>query len=202
MEPRPGIYRHFKGGKYLVFGVSTGTEDGKKVVVYTALYEPHCGKIDHRPLENFTENVDDAKHNYKGPRFRALESFEKLISDLNIILPEICSRETSSDPNGYTDTNPLWGHGAVVALLVQDVFGGDLLRASLEGTPFAKMRSHYWNRLPGGMVLDFTASQFGEVYPISFSQAEVRSRDYVLSNQETKTRYELLKKFYDQTQTP
>ncbi|GEM_PF-3080298 len=65
----PGIYRHFKGGKYRVFLVSTGTEDGQKVVVYMPLYGAHVGNIAHRTLENFTEEVDRPELNYKGPRF-------------------------------------------------------------------------------------------------------------------------------------
>ncbi|TSC83243.1 MAG: hypothetical protein G01um101419_73 [Parcubacteria group bacterium Gr01-1014_19] len=65
----PGIYRHFKGGKYLVLFVSTGVEDGEKIVIYTSLYEPHCGKISHRTLKNFLEEVDRPELNYKGPRF-------------------------------------------------------------------------------------------------------------------------------------
>lgn len=193
MEPiKPGIYRHFKGGKYLVLYVSTGTEDGKKIVVYTALYEPRCGEISHRPLENFLEEVDRPELNYKGPRFRSMEEFEKLIADLKLTLPKICSRTTSADPKGYDKENPLWGHCAAVALLIQDLFGGELLRGSLEGTPFAAMRSHYWNRLPEGTELDFTALQFGENYPKNM-QAETRPRAYLMTNAQTQARYELLK---------
>ena len=71
---RPGVYQHFKGGKYLVLFVSTGTEDGKKIVVYTPLYGEHAGKIAHRTLENFTERVSRPEFNYEGPRFRAVEA--------------------------------------------------------------------------------------------------------------------------------
>jgi len=67
------------------------------------------------------------------------------------VLIRICDKETSADPENWSPDNPLWGHCAVASLLAQDVFGGDLVRASLEGTPFATMRSHYWNRFPGSL---------------------------------------------------
>src|SRR3989344_4637066 len=72
-----------------------------------------------------------------------------------------CSLETSSDPNNWTPENPLYGHCAVVALLVQEEFGGKLLRASLENVGgYEQMRSHYWNLLPIGAEVDLTAGQF------------------------------------------
>ena len=49
------------------------------------------------------------------------------------ILPEICDSETSQSPQGWKPTNPLWGHCAVVSLIAQNLFGGELLRASLDG---------------------------------------------------------------------
>ncbi|MBI2025085.1 MAG: hypothetical protein HYT03_03315 [Candidatus Harrisonbacteria bacterium] len=107
------------------------------------------------------------------------------------LLPMICNGDTSQDPGGWTKNNPLWGHCAVVSLLAQDVFGGELLRASLEGTEFAKMRSHYWNKLPTFGEVDFTGPQFGDNYP-EYLRSTVRERDYLLSNPETKRRYRLL----------
>ena len=111
------------------------------------------------------------------------------------VLLKICSRETSADPGGWTQENPHWGHCAVVALLAQDLFGGELLRASLEDTAFASMRSHYWNRLPDGREEDFTRAQFGANYPYGL-RAEVRERSYVLSHAETAKRYVLLSEAY------
>ena len=108
----------------------------------------------------------------------------------------ICDHDTSADPNGWTPENPLWGHCAVVALVVQGIFGGDLLRASLEGTKFAEQRSHYWNRLPkewNELEVDLTGFQFGSKYSWKIvPRAEIRERSYVLSHPETLQRYELL----------
>ena len=112
--------------------------------------------------------------------------------DFKILLPLICDKETSSNPDNWMPGNPLWGHCAVVSVLAQDIFGGELLRASLLNYPeFALMGSHYCNRLPDGTHEDFTASQFGNYYPINLV-AEPRDRSYVLSNLGTATRYALL----------
>ena len=105
-------------------------------------------------------------------------------------LAAACSRETSSDPEGWTPENPFWGHCAVVALIAQERYGGELMRVSLEGTPFAAMRSHYFNRFPDGDH-DFSGPQFGDVYP-SGLKAESRTRAYLLSSPETRKRYKLM----------
>lgn len=70
---QPGKYQHFKGGTYLVFFVSTGTEDGQRIVVFTPLYGEYAGKILHRQIENFTEYVVRPDFNYRGLRFRRIE---------------------------------------------------------------------------------------------------------------------------------
>lgn len=105
------------------------------------------------------------------------------------LLPFICDRETSSDPDNWTPENPLWGHCAVVSLIAQDLFGGKLFRTSLLDIPeFARMRSHYKNA-----ARDFTASQFGDHYPEDRVWVEKKRSD-VLSpaHPETKERYKLL----------
>lgn len=108
------------------------------------------------------------------------------------ILATICDEGTSQDSNGWTPGNPLWGHCAVVSLVAQNLFGVELLRASLTEVPrFEHMRSHYWNKLADGNIEDFTKPQFGENYPNGL-KAEVRARSYVLSYPETVKRYKLL----------
>lgn len=104
------------------------------------------------------------------------------------------SKETSTNPDRWVENNPTLGHCAVVALLAQDIYGGELLRASLEGTEFAYARSHYWNLLPDGIEIDFTELQFEGKRPNLIG--EVRTREYLLSNAQTKLRYELLKKTF------
>ena len=108
------------------------------------------------------------------------------------LVESIADIETTADPDAWIPENPLWGHCAVVSLIAQDVFGGELLRVSLEGIPeFAHMRSHYWNRFPDGLEHDFTRKQFlGK--QIDFPTPEIRTREYLLSNFNTAKRYSLL----------
>jgi len=108
------------------------------------------------------------------------------------MLPKICNRETSSNPTGWRSENPLYGHCAVVSLLAQDLFGGELLRISLEGTAFAEMKSHYYNVLPKSGLRDFTRTQFGGQPPDIF-ESQTRERSHLLSNPDTKKRFEILR---------
>jgi|SRR3989344_8227317 len=103
------------------------------------------------------------------------------------------SRETAapSCQDRWTRENNALGQGAVTALLIQDKFGGDLIRTEVAGHG-----SHYFNRLPNGWTVDFTIQQF----PDGAQQApeEVRTRGYVLDSPgavaaRTRERYELLK---------
>jgi hypothetical protein len=67
---QPGIYNHFKGGKYLVTGVATHSETQEQLVIYRPLYGEFTLMV--RPLTMFTEQVD--KEGYKGPRFTFVRS--------------------------------------------------------------------------------------------------------------------------------
>jgi hypothetical protein len=55
-EPRPGLYRHYKGNSYQVIGVARHTETEEAVVVYRALYGERGLWV--RPQRMFCENVD------------------------------------------------------------------------------------------------------------------------------------------------
>lgn len=85
----------------------------------------------------------------------------------------------------FDPTNPPKGQCAVTALIVQDEFGGDLLRCA---TPDG---SHYWNRLPDGTEIDLTAGQFPE--PVERTQIIVRDRSYLTGSPDTNQRYRTLK---------
>lgn len=115
------------------------------------------------------------------------------MEQLKELLPKICDKKTSSNPKGWTPENPLWGHCAVVSLIVQNLFGGKLARASLEDTKFATMGSHYWNILPDGVGKDFTDSQFRGKKPI-LTAAE-RTRDYVLYDPQTGAPREIMNRY-------
>lgn len=91
---------------------------------------------------------------------------------------------TSSNENWSYDL-PEAGQCAVTALIVQDILGGELHRALVNG------ESHYWNQLDDGTVIDLTRSQF--TTPLVIEDEVVRDREYVLSNAHTKHRYETLR---------
>jgi hypothetical protein len=61
------------------------------------------------------------------------------------ILPKIYGKDTSFDPKGWTKDNPFWGHCAVVSLLAQSLFQGEIVGVSLKDTKFAKLKFHFWN---------------------------------------------------------
>lgn len=112
-----------------------------------------------------------------------LEQFQEL-------LPSICSKETAAGGGvGWTSKNPLWGHCAVASLIAQNLFGGTLRRVSLENTPFAAARSHYFNCIDQ-VDEDFTYEQFGDYLPELPS--EERTRDYVIGGADTRKRYATL----------
>lgn len=54
-EPRPGIYRHYKGKIYEVLGTASHSETEEQLVVYRACYGKRGLWV--RPLAMFTESV-------------------------------------------------------------------------------------------------------------------------------------------------
>ena len=55
IEPRPGKYRHYKGGEYQVLGLARHSETLEPLVVYQALYGERGLWV--RPAAMFTETV-------------------------------------------------------------------------------------------------------------------------------------------------
>jgi hypothetical protein len=109
----------------------------------------------------------------------------RTIDELKQRLRSAWREDTSISPGEWSGANPAVGQCAVTALIVQDLFGGELLRGQLtKGT-------HYWNRLPNGQEVDLTAEQFPS-QPV-IGNAEERSRDYVLSFPATTARYNRLR---------
>lgn len=87
--------------------------------------------------------------------------------------------DTSADEN-WTPENPELGQCAVTALIIQDLFGGELKRTVANGV------SHYYNSIAGEDV-DLTRAQFDE--PLVLEEPAVRERAYVLSFPVTVDRY-------------
>jgi len=107
------------------------------------------------------------------------------------ILPHICDRETSQDPDGWTPQNPLWAHCAKVSVLAHALFGGDIIVSVIIAPRKFKSVRHYRNIFPDGIVEDFTSDQFGNA-PLKF-QNERRITNSVLHLRiENSRRYKLL----------
>jgi hypothetical protein len=69
MHLQPGLYRHYKGPEYRVFGVATHSETQQYMVIYQALYGEFGLWV--RPLDMFCETVEvDGK---TVPRFALIQ---------------------------------------------------------------------------------------------------------------------------------
>jgi len=68
-------------------------------------------------------------------------------------------RETSDDPDDWTEENPARGQCAVTAMLVRELLGGEIIVSNVlrDGR---RVDRHAWNRLPSGLALDLTREQF------------------------------------------
>ena len=64
-EPKPGIYRHFKGNEYQLLYIAKHSETMEPMVVYRALYGE--GGIWVRPLFMWSERV--TRDGFDGERF-------------------------------------------------------------------------------------------------------------------------------------
>lgn len=71
MEPKPGIYHHFKDPSklYEVIGIAFHTETEEEMVLYKPLYEGAIAEYCVRPKAMFLEEVDKPEIPYTGPRF-------------------------------------------------------------------------------------------------------------------------------------
>ena len=79
--------------------------------------------------------------------------------------------------------NPSLGQCAVTSLVVNDFLGGKIMRCESE------TGSHYYN-LINNEIIDLTSDQFNSMP--DYDTGEERTREYLLSNIDTKNRYKLL----------
>ncbi|AIS17235.1 DUF1653 domain-containing protein [Pseudomonas rhizosphaerae] len=76
MHIQPGLYRHYKGPEYRVYGVARSSEDEQEVVFYQALYGEFGLWV--RPLSMFLESVEVDGESV--PRFALIEAEPSLFS--------------------------------------------------------------------------------------------------------------------------
>jgi len=108
-----------------------------------------------------------------------------MIDELYNILTKSWCKETCSPglKDNYSTENSALGQCAVTALIVNDFLGGKIMRCMCE------TGSHYYN-LIDNQVIDLTKSQFNTIP--NYNEGEERTREYLLSNIDTKNRYKLL----------
>ena len=132
--------------------------------------------------------------------------------ELKYLLRNSCSRETSDTPDKWTQENPLFGHCAVVAAIVQDFTGARIKRALFPKEWADKLgsRSHYWNEFcdaNGWEIIDLSRGQFPDDFPHKdFVLGKVGEmsenkdwRSYIFDPKfpKTRERYDALKKKVD-----
>lgn len=117
------------------------------------------------------------------------------LSELEKILQKAWSKETSYCPDEWDERKSSSGQCAISALIVNDYFGGEIVWAEAL-LPDGRKVSHYFN-LVDGKEVDLTRSQFpqGTIIPkgVKKNKNFNSTREFMLSNENTKKRYELLK---------
>jgi len=117
------------------------------------------------------------------------------LKELEKVLQKSWSRETSYIPEEWDVSNLAIGQCAVTALVVNDYLGGDIVWAEVI-LPNGQKVSHYFNFINGKEV-DFTRSQFPKDTQIPKGIEKKKDfatpREFLLSNDNTRKRYELLK---------
>jgi hypothetical protein len=87
------------------------------------------------------------------------------LTDLEAIIRKAWCRDTSDDPDEWTESDSARGQCGVTAMVIHELFGGVLLVSDVSRDG-ARVETHYWNRLPSGIDVDLTREQFrrGETF--------------------------------------
>ncbi|MDB5185622.1 MAG: hypothetical protein JWL85_145 [Candidatus Saccharibacteria bacterium] len=117
------------------------------------------------------------------------------LEDLTAALSNSWCAETSASPDKWSNDNPALGQCATTACVVQDYLGGDILN-SVVTLPDGSTDSHYYNMIDS-RALDLTKQQFPTNSSFTEGQSKTKgyesTRDYCLSYDATRERYETLK---------
>jgi hypothetical protein len=93
------------------------------------------------------------------------------------------------DLDEWQPDNPAWGQCGVTALVVQDLFGGDLVLGQVH-VDGSKVGYHYWNRFSAGLDLDLTREQFRPEHVLVGGEVVIRPPD---APRRCREQYELLR---------
>lgn len=109
-----------------------------------------------------------------------LEKLQKTLS--KCYTKELCYPKVSGD---WNENNKCLGMCAITALVVNNQYGGLLGKIRINGV------SHYFNVI-NDKIVDLTATQFNS--PVDYSNYKIVERRAMLSDNNTRNRYEKLKK--------
>ena len=81
------------------------------------------------------------------------------LGEIEAAIREAWGRETSDDPDDWSEANRARGQCAVTALVIRELLGGEILVANVlrDGV---RVDRHAWNRLSSGVTIDLTREQF------------------------------------------
>lgn len=122
------------------------------------------------------------------------------IQDISSALQASWSADTAYDASEWSLKNKARGQCVVSSLIVQDYFGGELIRFEINEDELHE--THYMNQLPDGTVIDTTASQY--ISAVNMRRRAIDSgnfasiRDKRLADESTAIRYEALKNRVEQ----
>lgn len=110
-------------------------------------------------------------------------------------LQSVWSADTAYNSNDWSDDNKARGQCVVSSLIVQDYFGGELQRYSIDEGNLHE--THYVNKFDNGVVVDTTASQYKQpvnmrIKPIHLDNFK-SIREKLFTDESTQKRYEILK---------
>ena len=84
----------------------------------------------------------------------------------------------------WTYEKPYIGQSAVTSLIVNDLFGGYIMKVKVNG------ESHYYNVVEGN-IIDYTAKQYEDGL-INYAEGKLAYRGRILQDYDTKSRYYIL----------
>lgn len=104
------IYRHFKGGYYIVHSQATVESTGEQVVIYQSLQD---GRVWTRPLFEFMSPVPGDKENPTGQahRFERITDFSNQLSAVPtaVLVKELLNRiDCPTEIQTAVDSNKVW----------------------------------------------------------------------------------------------
>jgi hypothetical protein len=105
----------------------------------------------------------------------------------------VCWGPDTCDPHDLADwrpANPARGQCGVTAFIVQDLLGGELVLGEVF-VDETLVGHHYWNRLPDGRDVDFTAEQFYPAEVVRGGQIQHRPPE---APKRCREQYELLRR--------